>query len=269
MMRARRSLSAQVLEEETNMQSQKKDGLLSVVITNHNYGQFVGKAIESVARQDYDSIELVVVDDASSDDSVAIIEAALADTSHLERVEFIVNNTAYGKLGVMNRTMDMLRGEYYIVLDADDYFSEVYARRCIGELRRSHALDSDIGFVYTDCNLIDGNGRWLAPGRSTAFDASLLERWSFIPSPAVVLTQAMAEAGPFDESVHKGTKHHVWRRIVGGGWKGLHLPEPLFYYRMHSGNVSGIGDRVISEVEGGNTGERILSGYWPTAVAGS
>src|SRR5690606_21188066 len=130
--RARRSLSAHVLEEETNMQSQEKDGLLSVVITNHNYGQFVGKAIESVVRQDYDSIELIVVDDASTDGSVAIIDATLADASHLDRFELVVNPANYSKFGVMNRTMALLRGKYYIVLVADDYFSEVYARRCIG-----------------------------------------------------------------------------------------------------------------------------------------
>lgn len=251
------------------MRNGKTDGLLSILIPNHNYGHFVRQAIESVARQEYEPIELIVVDDASTDGSVAIIEQTLADIDGLARVEFIVNDKARGKLGVMNQTMEMFHGDYYMALDADDCISECYARRCIGELRRAHAEDKDIGFVYTDCNLIAENGRWLAPGRSAAFDSGLLERWSYIPSPAIVLMQAMAEAGPFDETIHKGTKHHTWRRIVGNGWRGFHLPEPLFFYRMHSGNVSGIGDRVIAEVEGGHTGERILSGYWPTAVSGA
>ena len=249
------------------MKGKKNRGLLSVVITNHNYSEFVGQAIECIARQDYEPIELIVVDDASTDDSRAVIKACLKEIKHLERIEFIANKKSRQKLGAMNQTMSKVNGEYYIVLDADDYLSEVYARRCIGELKRAHELDDDIAFVYTDCNLIADNGRWLAPGRSTAFDPSLLERWSFIPSPAVVLTEAMKAAGPFDESIHKATKHHVWQRIVGAGWEGLHLPEPLFYYRMHSGNVSGIGDRVISEIQGGHKGERILSGYWQTSAS--
>ncbi len=251
------------------MQNEKTAGLLSIVIPNHNYGHFVRQAIESVSQQDYERVELLVVDDASSDGSIGIIEDTLSNIDNLERVEFIANPKARGKLGVMNQTMGMLHGDYYVVLDADDYLSECYARRCIGELAREHDEDPETGFVYTDCNLITEAGRWLAPGRSTAFDPGLLERWSFIPSPAIVLMETMLEAGPFDESIHKGTKHHTWQRIVGNGWRGLHLPEPLFFYRMHSGNVSGIGERVISEVEGGNTGERILSGYWPTAVVGS
>jgi len=248
------------------MQSQKKDGLLSIIIPNHNYGQFVGQAIESVARQDYEPIELIVVDDGSTDNSLEIINESIAQVTNLERVELIVHPQSQGKLGVMNRTMNLIQGEYYIALDADDYLSEGYARRCVGELKRSHALDNRIGFVYTDCNLISETGHWLAPGKSTAFDADLLAEWSFIPAPAVVLTEAMVQAGPFDESIHKGTKHHTWQRIVSNGWKGLHLPEPLFYYRMHSGNVSGIGDRILSEVENGRKSEHMLSGYWPTAV---
>jgi hypothetical protein len=71
------------------------------------------------------------------------------------------------------------------------------------------------------------------------------------------------EAGPYDETIRKGTKHHKWKRIVANGWRGLHIPEPLFSYRMHEGNLSGIGKRVIAEVEQGVGGERILSGYWP------
>ena len=249
------------------MQSQSKDGLLSVVITNHNYGRFVGEAIDSIARQDHESIELIVVDDASTDNSLEVIEAALAGTDHLERVELVANRRSQGKLGAMNSTMELVRGEYYVVLDADDYFSEVYARRCIGELRRAHALDRELGFVYTDCNLIADNGRWLGSGRSAAFDAELLERRSYIPSPAVVLTEVMRQAVPFDESIRKGTKHHCWQRIAAAGWKGLHLPEPIFYYRMHSENVSGIGDRIITAIESGDSDECILSGYWPTASA--
>lgn len=248
------------------MRIKKMDSLLSIVIPNHNYGRFVEDAIRSVAQQNYAPIELIVVDDASSDNSVDVIDNCLSQVTGLARVEFVANSESQGKLGVMNRTLPLIQGEYYIALDADDYLAEDYARRCVEALEPAKERDDGVGFVYTDCNLIAEDGRWLAPGRSTAFDADLLSEWSFIPSPAVVLTQAMIEATPFDESIKKGTKHHTWQRIVGAGWKGVHLPEALFCYRMHGRNVSGIGDRVLSEVDNGRKDERILSGYWPTAL---
>ncbi|HKJ75318.1 MAG TPA: glycosyltransferase family A protein [Alphaproteobacteria bacterium] len=250
------------------MTSQNETGLLSIMIPNYNYGTYIAKAIESVVRQDYESIELVIVDDGSTDNSLEVVQGCLPTTKDLARVEVLPAQKNQGKLAAINRAMHHIHGEYCIILDADDYLSSGYARRCIGELSRAHSEDPSIGFVYTDCNLISEDGNWLDRGRSVAFDPRLLAQYSFIPEPAVVLTRAMVEAGVFDETIRKGTKHHKWQRIVDNGWNGLHIAEPLFYYRMHRGNLSGIGKRVIGEIERGQRGERILSGYWPVGQRG-
>ncbi|MFB3077018.1 MAG: hypothetical protein ACE1Y4_03335, partial [Lysobacterales bacterium] len=102
-------------------------------------------------------------------------------------------------------------------------------------------------------------------GRSTTFKRSLVEKLSFLPEPALILTRAFKEVMPFDETIRVATKHHKWCRVVNNGWTGYHIAEPLFYYRMHLNNLSGIGKRIISEAEKGEYGERILSGYWGTA----
>ena len=54
--------------------------------------------------------------------------------------------------------------------------------------------------------------------------------------------------------------------VLGLGWWGKHIAEPLFYYRMHDANISGIGKAVLAEVARGQNGHRILSGYWPTEL---
>ena len=169
-----------------------------------------------------------------------------------------------GKLGAMNRALDVAEGEYLIILDSDDRLAPEYASRCIAELRQARAANEQIGFVYTDCTLISADGEVLDRGRSTAFKPELLEIYSFIPEPAVCLTSIVKDSAPYDESIRKATKHHKWTRIVGKGWHGHYLAEPLFLYRMHDDNMSGIGKRVMDEVDEGKRGERILSGYWPT-----
>lgn len=239
------------------------EGLLSVVIPNYNYGAFVGEAIASIAAQTYAPIELIVVDDASTDNSLEAIREALDKADNLISTRLIALEENVGKLGALNRALEYVRGRYFVIHDSDDLLSPGYAERTIAELEDARAEDPSIAIIYTDCMLISATGEALDRGKSAAFDPALLERYSFIPEPAMCLAEPVLEAGPYDETIRKGTKHHKWKRIVANGWRGRHIAEPLFSYRMHEGNLSGIGKRVIAEVERGEGGERILSGYWP------
>lgn len=246
------------------MTSLSSPGLLSVIIPNHNYGRFIGETIASVFRQDYRPIELVIVDDGSTDHSLEAIREAIKRPNDLTRIEVVEMPSNAGKLAAINAGMKYCVGEYAVILDADDLLSDGYVSRCVADLKKARETDRHIGFVYTNCRLIDDDGTEIGQGKSTGFDPELIKRFSFIPEPAVTLMAALEEAGPFDESIRKGTKHHKWCRIIDNGWGGLHIAEPLFSYRMHDKNLSGIGNRVIDEIGGGHTGERILSGYWPT-----
>jgi len=238
-------------------------GLLSVVIPNFNYGQFVAETIASVAAQTYAPIELIVVDDGSTDNSAEVIRQAVDAAGGLAHAEFIALEANVGKLGAINRGLQHVHGEYLIILDADDLLTPEYAAHTITALNEAHAEDPHIAFIYSDCMLISESGEMLDRGKSAAFSPELLDRYSFVPEPAMCLAAPVLEAAPYDEAIRKGTKHHKWKRIVANGWIGRHLAEPLFCYRMHDKNLSGIGKRVIDEVERGEGGERILSGYWP------
>ena len=245
------------------MNRQLTDSLLSIIIPNHNYGAFIAETINCVAEQDYAPIELIIVDDASTDNSVEVINACIKDLN-LANVQVITLTENVGKLGAINRALEVVNGTYGMILDADDYLTTGYVTRCVGELQAANAKDDKIAFVYTDCNLVNAEGEHLDRGKSIPFDRDAVETMSYIPEPAVVMTKIMLETAPYDEKIRRGTKHHKWRRIVANGWKGQHIPEPLFYYRMHDHNLSGIGKKVINEVDTGNRGHVILSGYWPT-----
>jgi glycosyltransferase involved in cell wall biosynthesis len=242
---------------------QTTDNLLSIIIPNHNYGQFIAETIACVDAQDYAPIELIIVDDASSDNSVEVITEAVKSLE-LSNVQIITVEENVGKLGAINRALEVVNGSYGMILDADDYVIPGYVTRCIAELEKARAIDPKIAFVYTDCNLIDAKGEYLDRGKSIPFDAEKVETLSYIPEPAVVLTKIMLETAPYDVKIRRGTKHHKWKRIVANGWKGQHIPEPLFSYRMHDANMSGIGKKVMAEVGEGKKGHVILSGYWPT-----
>ena len=241
-----------------------KLGLLTVIIPNYNYATYIAETIHSVYRQNCKEIELILVDDGSTDASLQVIEEALQSApAHVVSTEVIRQSINKGKLAGINLALEKSTGEYCIILDADDLLTDNYATRCINTLNDVRKKNPDIGFVYTDCYLIDESGKQMDRGRSTAFDRRKLLTMSFIPEPAVTLTALLKEAGPYDEEIRRGTKHHKWLRIVENGWIGYHLAEPLFSYRMHGENLSGIGRRVSTELQNGKRGERILSGYWP------
>ncbi len=247
------------------MTSNLKDHTLTVLIPNYNYGEYIGKTIDSIFAQDYPAIEIIIVDDGSTDHSIAEIQKKFKENNRMHRCELVALEKNRGKLGAINATQDHLTGEFLITLDADDWLSPSYASRCIAELRQKRLRDPNLGFIYSDCTLVDEFGESIDYGRSTTFKRSLVEKLSFLPEPALMLTRAFKEVMPFDETIRVATKHHKWCRIVNNGWTGHHIAEPLFYYRMHSNNMSGIGKRIISEAEKGEYGERILSGYWGTA----
>jgi glycosyltransferase involved in cell wall biosynthesis len=91
--------------------------LVTVVIINWNYSRYVGGAIASVKRQDYPNFECLVVDNGSTDDSVAIIAEAIKGDSRFSLRQLPKN---FGHLGAALQVLDTLQGKFINFLDADD-----------------------------------------------------------------------------------------------------------------------------------------------------
>jgi glycosyltransferase involved in cell wall biosynthesis len=235
-----------------------------IVIPNYNYGRFICSAIRSAAAQDYSTMHLIVVDDGSKDDSLKQIDVALASSREVFRtVQVLQRADNAGKLAALNMALQYVTADITVILDSDDQLMPTYLSRTLEALRVARERDASVAFIYTDSQLIDDDATVLSVGRSRPFDQMVLRTSSYIPECAPVLTAALREVLPFDESVRVGTKHQKWLRIVSNGWTGVHLAEPLFQYRMHDRNLSGIGQRVLREIANGERSEKILSGYWP------
>ena len=95
----------------------KEAPLVTVYITNFNYGSYIKDAIESVLNQSFKDIELIIIDDGSSDNSKEIIESYMQ--LNYVRVIFQKNK---GLNITNNIAMRLARGKYLVRLDADDYF---------------------------------------------------------------------------------------------------------------------------------------------------
>lgn len=238
--------------------------LISILVPNYNYSQYIGFAIEGLVGQTFSDLELVIIDDGSSDDSrhqISKLEKAHKGRFRDFKRIFKEHNT--GKLSALNIGVPLLKGEFTIILDADDWLAPDYIERTLDCFQSMKSLSRTAAFVYTDCRLTDNQGTVIGEGRSTVYDTDLLMSESYIPECALTLTRALREVLPFNETIRIGTKHHKWLKLAAAGWTGIYLPLPLFHYRMHDRNLSGIGARILDELKRNAKSSKILAGYWP------
>src|SRR5690349_16288028 len=136
----------------------------------------------------------------------------------LKDKEILVQSFAFknhfGQIRCINKGTSMARGKYCLILDSDDVLNENYIDVTKKELDFENAADSQIGFVYTNCELVNEHGSFIGYGYSNEFDSVLLESKNYIPQVGLTMTEILREASPFDENVKINTNHYKWKKIV-------------------------------------------------------
>ncbi len=239
--------------------------LVSVVITNFNYGKYLSTAIRSIAEQSYSPIELIVIDDASTDNSPAIIEELKAVYNNrfaAFKSHYLLQNKNIN--GALNEASAFISGDITVIFDADDILQPAHIETLVATLLQANKQDPMITFAYCDCNLIDEQGAFLQRGLSKPFSAALIESESFLPRPSPIFTKTLLEHFPLPENSKQDPKHFLWQNICRAENTGVYIPEPLFQYRIHNRNYSQIGLKIAAAQLSGLINKPIqLSDYWP------
>lgn len=239
---------------------------VTAIVCNYNYGGFIYETLESLARQTHRPERLIIVDDGSEDASHTVIDEFLDTRGDLfTHCHFIRNKINAGKLACLNDALPLIDTRFSIIVDADDFVPEHAIETLLASFHGARKKAPDVGFVYSDSYLVDVDGEVIGRGRSAEWSRQMLATHSYIPECALTLSSALKAAGPFDETIRVATKHHKWTRIADAGWTGQYVSEPLFFYRMHDGNMSGIGRSVLAEDDDTGRKDRLLSGYWRVA----
>jgi glycosyltransferase involved in cell wall biosynthesis len=205
------------------------DPLVTVLINNYNYGRFLRDAIESALNQTYRNVEVVVVDDGSTDESREILN------SYGNRIVSVLKENG-GQGSAFNAGVAASRGEIICLLDSDDSFDTSKVERVI-----PHCVPGSM--VYHRLRL-DPDGE-LFPG-SSAGDADpygYAQRYRFVPyvgSPTSGLTfrrdLALRLTPLPTEDVRKCADDFLVRGAALTG-KVIGIPDVLANYRVHGGNA--------------------------------
>ncbi len=182
--------------------------LVSIVCLCYNQAAFVQEAVESVWAQTYSAIELIVVDDGSSDESVAVIESLLKDRPE---VPFLKLPQNIGNCKAFNKALEISKGKYVIDLAADDVLMRGRVEEGVEILE---AAGEEYGVHFTDAVYIDIHGRELKShfkrdkiGRliervpQGRVYADVLQRY-FICTPSMMMRKSVLDAlDGYDESL--------------------------------------------------------------------
>jgi glycosyltransferase involved in cell wall biosynthesis len=215
----------------------------SVVVAAYNVERYVGPAVESALSQTYPEVEVIVVNDGSSDGTARALEPFRGRITYVEQPN-------KGLAAARNRGLREATGEYVALLDGDDLWFPNRVERVIGFLE-DHP---DVGFATTDAFfLLDGSseGRRYYDELPGGFRGQEQPYWildsNFILGMAVVRRSLFARHGTFDETLRTSEDWDLWIRFILGGERAGLVDEPLAYYRRRPGTLSLDERRIIED----------------------
>lgn len=209
---------------------------LSVLMPTFNGARYVGEALASVAAEDHNPLEVIVVDDGSTDATLAIVES-FADRLTLR----IATPPRSGNwVRSTNEALRLARGQYVCCLHQDD----CWLPGRLDRLRASLSSYGDAALVLHPARYIDAAGRDLGtwhcplPDRPGPVDRALLVSrllvQNFLSIPAPLFSRAAVESvGGLDEDLWYTADWDLWLKLAGAG-PTLYVPEVLASFRIHS-----------------------------------
>lgn len=212
---------------------------VAVVVTCHNYAEWLPACIDSVLAQTYPVDEVIVVDDASDDNS---LEIAVAYSQKDKRVHVVTHS---GNMGVARSRNDGINGssaDYIICLDADDMLDPRYVEACRGEMMR----DRGLGICWTGLTVIrppdytPGPNVW-SGGFNWEWQASVKDGdppHTTIPTGAMFRRALYERAGGYKQEHAPGEDAEFYTRGLSVGFTAKKATElPFFLYRDHGGGA--------------------------------
>lgn len=204
--------------------------LCSVIVPTYNAATYLAEALDSALEQTYQPIEVVVIDDGSTDDTAQVLDG------YGDRIVRRYQSNA-GVSAARNAGLGLAHGDYIAFLNADDVFAPTRLERCIELLEER----PDITAVTTDAYMIDGDvatsRRWYGSFSRAGFpepQAQLhaIVEWNFIFVLVVVRREALDRLGGFDSSCDRAEDLDMWIRLLLDGGRFARIAEPLAGCRL-------------------------------------
>jgi alpha-1,3-rhamnosyltransferase len=215
-----------------------RNPLVTVVIPSYNHQAYVAQSVKSVFSQTYKEIELIVIDDGSSDASEKVIQKLMRGN----KFKFIVRKNK-GLAATLNEGIRLAKGQYICFLASDDYFMPKRVEHAVSRLKGS---EDDLIAVYTNGFVIDYKNKKLSkfsdiyprPMVGDVYSNLIVSNW--IPAMGITYKTNLLKKFMFDEHF-KIEDHALYLKIFKGNkFKIIFYKGYDFCYRQHGNNMSNI-----------------------------
>jgi len=202
---------------------------VSVVIPTYNRAEMLGTAISSVLAQTYQNIEIIVVDDASQDDTQEVV-----NSFNKKRIRYLRHDRNKGEAAARNTGIQNISGDYIAFLDDDD---EWLPDKLMLQMQVLQNTTRKTGLIYCGFLVVDKDSHKVLRQRMPSNNGNVhdaLMKCNFIAAPSTVIIrkECIKKIGLFDEKIAYGLDYDMWIRIS----KQYHFDyvgQPLVKYHIH------------------------------------
>lgn len=212
------------------MTADDQNPLISIIAPMYNLESFIEETIQSVLNQTYQNFELIVVDDRSTDETVAVV-----NTFNDARIKLIENKTNVGAGQSRNNGIEAATGQFIALLDADDMW---YPNKLLAQL--NFMTTKDIAFCYTLYDVVDKDSRVYAdcgrmPAKATYHQ---ILRRNFIRTSTVMFNVSKMGGKVYFPTIRKRQDMLFFLALMKKAGPAHLWSEITCSYRMHPGGIS-------------------------------
>ena len=200
--------------------------LVSVIMPAYNAEKYIQEAIDSILNQSYANFELLIFDDGSSDSTRSMIDRYSDD-----RIKKIFADKNGGVIAARNHCIDLAKGKYIALMDADDIAS-------------NDRFEKQITFLEADGCDVCGSEHWnlnqstgvLKPSKDRHTDAdlrALLSVYCTMCNSAVMVRAEIMKRFKYDAAIPVAEDYHLWVELAAAGYRFANLRERLVTYRQY------------------------------------
>ncbi|MEY8216238.1 MAG: glycosyltransferase family A protein, partial [Colwellia sp.] len=197
--------------------------ILSIVIPVYNASEYIAETLDSAISQTYKSIEIICVDDCSTDNSAEIITNYIKKYS---QIKYVKNNENMGACVTRNKGIEIAKGEFILPFDADDMIANTYCEKAMNTFREK----PQTSVIYCKAEFFNEKGKWdwLLP----KYNARRMLFRNLVFSCAFFRKSDWEKFGGYNSNmIHGFQDWDFWLNFVENNLEFHQLPEILFFYR--------------------------------------
>ena len=239
---------------------------ISVVVPNYNYSNYLYQRVYSILNQNYKIHELIILDDASKDNSLFYIKQIEQKISEFVNVKVVVNDINSGNaFNQWQKGINLATGDYVWVAEADDYAKKNFLNEVVSPLKENN----NIVISYADTGFIDSNGYITKNSLVDQIDILKTNHWnasyvnngiaeincySYLNCTIPNVSGTIIKKGNYDEIFEEAKKFHqsgdwfTYLNILNLGDISF-INKTLNYYRVHGNNISQTFDKKAHILE--------------------